>query len=293
MYIGNISKGITPKFYHANTNIPFQPEITDKGFTWKMLVIYDRAVDIKYSLDCSFYIGEIVHGISGAQEINVFVDGVRVAVKDLKSPAHVNLYGSEVIIRARGNISDLNFSGAEIYGFCPEDNEPLLLPRPKTYKTDAKNVKIGKIIGGDKDESFAKSFLEESLVERLEAMPDGDGITLKFEICKDYEQERYTVDITDAHATVRAATRLALLWGACRVIDLWDGAYLPITHIDDKPDVPMRGFHMGLPARENFDFFKRIFRYVLLPYGYNHVILEFNGDMRYDRHPEISEKWLE
>ena len=293
MYIGNISKGITPKFYHANTSIPFEPKKTDNGFTWGMLTIYDTAIDIKYSLDGSFYIGEILHGIDGAQEITVFVDDVRVAAKDMKSPIYVNLYGSEIVIRVRGNISDLHFSGAEIYGFCPEDNEPLLLPRPKTYKTDGKRVKIGKIIGEGNDESFAKTFLEESLAERLEALPDGDGITLKFKICENYEDERYTVDITSVEATVKASTRLALLWGACRVIDLWDGGYLPLTHIDDKPDVPMRGFHMGLPSRENFDFFKRLFRYVLLPYGYNHVILEFNGDMRYDRHPEISEKWLE
>ena len=64
MYIGNISNKIAPKFYHANTNIPFEPEKTDKGFTWKMSVIFDSAVDIKYSLDKSFYIGEIVHGIA-------------------------------------------------------------------------------------------------------------------------------------------------------------------------------------------------------------------------------------
>ena len=79
MYIGNISKGITPKFYHANTSIPFEPKKTDNGFTWGMLTIYDTAIDIKYSLDGSFYIGEILHGIDGAQEITVFVEemGVR------------------------------------------------------------------------------------------------------------------------------------------------------------------------------------------------------------------------
>ena len=50
---------------------------------------------------------------------------------------------------------------------------------------------------------------------------------------------------------------------------------------------------MGLPTVDNIDFVKKFIRYVLLPYGYNHVIIEFNGAMRFDRHPEISEKWVE
>ena len=293
MYIGNISKNITPKFYHANTSIPFEPEKTEKGFIWKMSTLYDSAVDIKYSLNKSFYIGQIAHGIIGAQEISVFVDGVKVALKDMRAPIYVNLYGSEITIRVRGNISDLTFSGAEIYGFCPEDDEPFLLPRPKTYKTNGKKVKIGKIIGEGKDEDFARAFLEESLTERLEKLPDGDGIALCFELCQNYGEEKYTVTVNDTEATVKASTRLALLWGACRVLDLWDGGCLPVVDIDDTPDVPMRGFHMGLPTKEHFGFFKKLIRYVLLPLGYNHVILEFNGDMRYDRHPEITEKWLE
>ena len=293
MYIGNISKGISPKFYHARTNLPFEPENTSKGFVWRLAAVYDSAIDIKYTLEKSFYIGEIVHGISGAGEIDVFVDGTRVAVKSLNSPVYVNLYGSEIVIRVRANVCDLTFCGAEVYGFCPDDGEPLLLPRPKTYNTGSKRVKIGKINADGDDAVFAADFLTDSLKERLEVLPGGDGITVKFEISPEYEEERYTVAVNEAEATVKASTRLALLWGACKVLDLWDGGYLPVVEIDDKPDSPMRGFHCGLPTKDNFDFFKRMVHYVLLPLGYNHIILEFNGDMRYDRHPEITEKWLE
>ena len=55
----------------------------------------------------------------------------------------------------------------------------------------------------------------------------------------------------------------------------------------------MRGFHIGLPKRENIDFAKKLYRYVLLPLGYNQLIVQFCGGMRYDRHPEITEAWLE
>ena len=140
---------------------------------------------------------------------------------------------------------------------------------------------------------YAVDFLTDSLTERLETLPAGDGVELSFVIDPDYEEERYTVSVAKDSATVTASTRLALLWGACRVIDLWDGATLPVIFIDDKPDMPMRGFHMGLPTVDNIDFVKKFIRYVLLPFGYNHVIIEFNGAMRFDRHPEISEKWVE
>ena len=293
MYIGNISKEITPKFYHANTDIPFDPAETDAGLVWASDVIYTSDVDIKYTFDKSYYVGEVVHGIKGAEKITVFVDGVRVSANDPTSPVYVNLYGSTVVIRVRGKMAALTFSGAEIYGFAPDDSTAFLLPRPKVYSACDRKIKIGKIVGDGDDGIFAADFTEKALAERLENLPDGDGATLRYEICKEYGDERYTVSVTESATTVKAGTRLALLWGACRVIDLWDGGYLPVTDIDDTPDVPMRGFHMGLPERSNFEFFKKLVRYVLLPFGYNHVILEFNGDMRYDRHPEITEKWLE
>ena len=293
MYVGQIEKNTKPKFYHANTDIPFDPAVTDSGCIWESGVIFCSEVDIKYSFEKEVYVGEIAHGISGAAEISVIVDGQKVAVKDMTSPVYVNLSGIEVIIRARGNLADLKFGGAKIYGFYPDDAEPLLFPLPKTYKTAGKNVKIGNITAEGEDGLFAKDFLIDSLQERLEQVPTGDGVTLRFEVCNEYEDERYSINVDADGACVKGGSKLALMWGACRVIDLWDGGYLPCLEIDDKPDVPMRGFHMGLPSRENFAFFKKLIRYVLLPLGYNHVILEFNGDMRYDRHPEITESWLE
>lgn len=293
MKIGKIENNASLKFCRAGTDIPFEPENIGEKRIWKSGVIYTCGVDIKYVFNKDYYIGEVVHGIRGTSQISIFVDGTKIAVRDINSPVFVNECGKELIIRAVGNMSDLTFSGAEIFGFCPSDSEPLLFPFPKAYSLSGGRIKIGKIFGEGEDAIFAVQFLTESLTERLDALPDGEGAQLEFELCPEYESERYTVTVTDSGASVKAASKLALLWGACRIIDLWDGGYLPLVSIDDKPDVPMRGFHMGLPARENFDFFKKLFRYVLLPLGYNHVILEFNGDMRYDCHPEITEKWLE
>ena len=293
MFIGALNSKIEPEFYLANTSVSYPPEKDSAGYVWRWGNLFDCAVDIKYTFPKECYIGAIELGISGALSVNVYVDGVRVAVRDASKLVHVNLLGKVVVIRARGDLVDLHFKGAQIFGFQPDDEEPFILPKPKKFDYSKERVKIGSLSAASVDGMFALDFLTDSLKERYLTLPEGDGVNLAFELDKNYEDERYTVVVNESGAVVTAASRLALLWGACRVIDLWDEGTLPKVEIDDKPDVPMRGFHMGLPTVENIDFVKKLVRYVLLPYCYNHVILEFNGDMRYDRHPEITEKWLE
>ena len=292
MYIG-LLKTNEPKFYLANTSVEHAPDKDSAGYVWKWGNLFDCAVDIRYDLEGECYIGSLDLGLTGAGEVSVIVDGVKVAVRDAGKPVYVNLSGKEITIRARGSFKDLHFAGAKIFGFYLDDEEPFILPTPKKLEYSDKRVKIGALTASSIDGLYAVDFLTDSLTERYEALPSGDGVELSFNICSDYDEERYTVEVTESGATVTASTRLALLWGACRIIDLWDGGTLPVISIDDKPDVPMRGFHMGLPTVDNIDFVKKFIRYVLLPYGYNHVIIEFNGAMRFDRHPEISEKWVE
>ena len=292
MHIGLI-KSKEPKFYLANTEIPYDPERDSQGYVYRWGNLFDCLIDIKYKLEEPCYVGCIDLGIKGAGEVNIFVDGVRAEVKDAEKPVHVNLYGQEITVRIRGDFKDVHFECAKIFGFSPDDKEPFILPQPKKLEYNDKRVRIGSLSASSVDALFVADFITDSLNERYESLPDGDGIELSFEISPKYDEERYSILVTEAEATVTAGSKLALLWGACRVVDLWDGNTLPLICVDDHPDVPMRGFHMGLPRVDRIDFVKKLVRYVLLPYGYNHVILEFNGDMRYDRHPEITEKWIE
>lgn len=294
MYIGKLNIIDEPKFFHANTRLPYSASKTDSGYLLPASTLYDTEVDAVYTLDKEYYIGQIVlKNIERAANVGVMVDGVKVEVKDVSKPVFVSLAGSEITVRLTGDVLNLGFGGIEVYGFCPDDDEPLLLPTPKSFRMKKGRVLIGNILAEGEDSVFVKNFILTSLDERYKRLPNGSGISLTIELCPDYENERYTVSVTESGATVKAASRLALLWGACKIIELWEESDLPIVEIDDKPDVPMRGFHMGLPKKDQIDFVKRLARYVLVPYGYNHVILEFNGDMRYDTHPEITEYWVE
>lgn len=291
MYIGRLNEKASVKYSYSNTNIPFSPETIDEKLVWTWDRVFDSAIDIKYTFENDLYIGAVEAEISGAKKLTILVDGSVITTSSNDELFAVNTTGRELIVRVKADLLDIVISKIEIYG-CYDNENPFIYPCPKAIRPGKGSVKIGKIVGEGEDAEFAAEFLRESLDERFLALSK-NCTEVKFELCREYEGERYTVDINAGGAVVKAASRIALLWGACRIIELWSDGGLPVMSIDDKPDVPMRGFHMGLPRADRIEFVKKLFRYVLLPLGYNHVILEFNGAMRFDRHPEISERWVE
>jgi len=63
---------------------------------------------------------------------------------------------------------------------------------------------------------------------------------------------------------------------------------LPQVTVQDKPALPFRGIRLYVPGRENIPFFKRFIRDFMALYKFNKIMLEMNGVMRLDRHPEIN-----
>ena len=63
--------------------------------------------------------------------------------------------------------------------------------------------------------------------------------------------------------------------------------------VDDWPNVPFRAIRLYLPGHENIAFYKRFLRDFMALYKFNKVILEVNGSMRLERHPEINAGWID
>lgn len=292
MHIGRIFEELHPRFFRSNSNIEITPNVYDGGYKIEWSDVFDGQIDVKYSFNRYAYVGAVAVNIKGHSEICLFVDGVKIASCGTEV-IPVNMGGEELVIQLRGDLCDIYIDTPEIFGFFPDDDAPLFIPSAKSISLGNGKIKIGSIFGAGEDGAFAANFLLDSLSERYGFVPTEGGAPVTLVVCDDYETEQYSVDIGGEEIAVVGGSRLALLWGACRIIELLNGGELPEIRIDDRPDVPMRGFHMGLPRRDRIDFAKRLFRYVLLPLGYNHVILEFNGAMKFDRHPEIGEKWLE
>ncbi len=292
MYVGRIFEGLTPEFFRSSTDIKITPEVCESGYKIGWADIFDGQIDVKFNLERYAYIGAVEVNVKGCGELSLFVDGVKIACNGV-GVIPVNMGAEELVIRVRGVLSDLFIEAPAIFGFFPDGDEPLVIPSVKSLTLGDGKIKIGQVFGAGEDGAFAASFLSDSLSERYGFTSAKDGTPVVLVVSDDYEAEQYSVNAGKEEIAVVGGSRLALLWGACRVIELFDGELLPEIHIEDKPDVPMRGFHMGLPRRDKIDFVKRLFRYVLLPLGYNHVIVEFNGAMKFDRHPEIGEKWVE
>lgn len=68
---------------------------------------------------------------------------------------------------------------------------------------------------------------------------------------------------------------------------------VPGALIRDWPHLPFRGVRVYMPGRENLTFFKRFLADCLALYKFNKLILEPNGGMRLDRHPEVNIGWRE
>ena len=292
MYIGKLSRNIKPAFYRAGTDISIEPTSTENGYVIPSSTVFDSSIDIVCELDTVAYVGAISADIKGYSEIAVFDGEIKIAAKSADM-IPVGRTTNKITLRVRGNVADISVGSIDIYGMICDDEDAFILPRPKKLDIEKKRVRISSIIGDGADASYAAEFLAESLSERYGFTNGDEGAAVQFVLNTQMEAERYTVECSDTEISVCAGSRLALLWGACRILDLYDGESLPVCHIDDYPDSEMRGFHMGLPRLDRIDFTKRFFRYVLLPLGYNHVVIEFNGDMRYHRHPEITENWLQ
>ena len=71
------------------------------------------------------------------------------------------------------------------------------------------------------------------------------------------------------------------------------GLGVPGVRIKDWPNQPFRGVKIYLPGRDHIAFFKRFVRDFMALYKYNELIVEINGAMRLDRHPEVNAGWID
>ena len=68
---------------------------------------------------------------------------------------------------------------------------------------------------------------------------------------------------------------------------------LPGVRIHDWPSKPVRGVKLYLPGRDNIGFFRRFVSDFMALYKMNYLLVEIDGAMRFDRHPEINAGWID
>lgn len=301
-------------YTHGQTSIPFPPsEASDGKNIWKWDYIFDSVLDVNYELSEKTFIGSVSLNAEkdSISKIEAVIKNKVVGVYSLYNAARDHLSDGEILVPVTEETSHLTLriypltnsnsypgfkaitlSNVKFWGIINPD-EPLVFPHPKNLCFNHGFVKINKIITAfdDEDSLFTKNFLTEELSGRINNKT-GVNLIIEKNTSEEYANERLIAYANDEEIRIIAKDRLTLLSGAYVIIKILGFSNtLRKFHLDDTPSQKIRGFHMGLPSRENFTFFKNLFRYVLLPLRYNMVIIEFAGGMRFSSHPEISEAW--
>ncbi|MBQ9117196.1 MAG: family 20 glycosylhydrolase [Clostridia bacterium] len=306
MYIGQLDYKNNVTFTHAGTALPFDPEKNGSEIYWKWTRIYDTAVDINILLEKKSYVGAIEFTLkegSAITKAEALIDG-RIAGnyraesgKQAKGEIliPIGVSGDAVTLRLYADMADVRLDLPIIFG-AYQDGNPLIYPTPASVEWCDGTVIPGNILDYScPNLSAAADYLRLRLSERsiLFDSEKGAPITLEIDGDRDFGAERFILTVSDKEINIRGGSRIALMYAITALLQLEkDGAFRK-CRIDDHPEQELRGFHMGLPRIEKLEFAKSLLRYVLIPMRYNMLFIEFNAQMRFDRHPEINEGWID
>lgn len=299
MYIGKLEV-TKPTFTRQNSKLEFKPRWTENEVkTWKWSDLTDTVLDVNFSLTEPAFVSAVTINLTTEKvdKVEVLVDSQVCHTSKLtafngETVFPVNYEGTDVTIRIYAATKNISIGEIGALGMI-DDEQPIVWPTPKKLEVGEGYVNIAKIetASQDADELAAADFLTDRLLETFNEPFFDNGVTVTFvkTDSREYEGERYTVDVTNEKITITAASRIALLYGADALMQTDSLEGFPVCAIDDKPSSKFRAFHLGLPGRDNMEFAKRLFTHVLIPNRYNAVIIEFAGGMKFDKHPKIAE----
>ncbi len=307
MYIGYAKN---PKYTYTRVGgkpLSKEPICNEDGSVeWKWGSFHEDSLEIRCELEQESYVGAVTIPTtdrSKCARVRVFVDGKVVGSycaetgKALSGKITVN-----VGVVAKDFVIRVDMKGGFVFGFypimisvCYDDEKPLLWPVPKKAEYANGTVKIARIVAGeDKDSVYAADFLTDLLAERFGDIFDESGVEVSLVISDDekYAKEGYSVSVKADGVVITAAKRLTLLYGVYAFIALFEDGGFRLADIFTEPSLEYRGYHMGLPKVENVPFAKKFFKEILLPLGYNMIIVQIVSAMEFEKHPELTEAWL-
>ncbi len=212
-------------------------------------------------------------------------------VKEKSISIPVGVYTDNLILRFTGECENIIIGKANIWGAT--ETADAVYPIPKEIKYLGGFLKnITGIKASGTDEIFAAENFTEKYFENFGTrLTVGNGNIL-FSLC-DMAKEEFSITVTEHGAEVKGGSRRALLYASEKLLQLCTFDGIKCAKISDAPFMGFRGIHIALPSRDQMDFLKRMVRYVFMPMGYNNVILQLSGAMKYEKHPAINDAWLE
>ncbi|MGI6609210.1 MAG: family 20 glycosylhydrolase [Limnochordia bacterium] len=279
---------------------------------WKWSSLMDTGVDIRFSLGREVFVGAVCLKLAdrsavGSVEVFSLVEDELSCVGrydaqtggllsgELTIP--IGVRAAVIVVRFQADLKDIVVEDLVLIG--ADSDEPDIYPTPADIRYYVGHYPLAALesiaaLESSTDATFAASYLRERFAEYfgidIPVIPSQKG-SVSIGLDDSIPSEGYRVRVNSDGVELFASCRLGLLYAVESTLQLASNGALPYCEIDDEPRVPVRGFHFGLPPREELAFARRLIRYVLIPMRYNTLFIEFAGGMRFDRHPEISEAW--
>ncbi len=183
----------------------------------------------------------------------------------------------------------------EIFGSA--DSELTLFPTPKSVTMQDGSMPLSALTAYRAEGQIAKDAAkhlcakwEEKVGAPLVAAEAG---ALCMRVDPAIAENGYRLTVGKEEIVLEASDLRGMVYGGEVLLKMIEADSIPACTIEDAPRLAFRGVHIYIPAAEEFDFTKRLVKYVLSPMGYNFIILEVAGALRYDSHPKINEGVLE
>ena len=320
MFIGNLTPRAQVKYYRTGTTTEIPPEPVWDALGWKWPATLDLGVDAVYTFEEPVFVGGVHLELAAkcaTTGVEIWCDGACAGRHDGETGRHVGDCGgfddveidkhpgdvldvlvgkqaTEVVVRVKTNFSPMVFLNLEICGAA--DLEKRVYPDVAKAAYQEGFVKLADLGGfacdlQDGDFAFCAEHLQQRIADYYPGLSFAGKVKVSFVKKAEMNRDAYALQVTESGITITAQGRRGLLYGIETLWQLGQDGCIPCCEIEDAPYKEMRGFHMGLPTKEQVGFFKRLVKYVLVPMRYNQLYIFFSGCMRFDRHPEITAGW--
>ena len=301
--VNRIEDGATPTIEKAGN------PLLDEQLLIRWDQLYLSALQLTFRLSSTAFLDTIALKLSqdcAAVKISVYDDadgqllavyaaetGKTITEQDIELTVATELAAFRLVIDAP--FSDIGLDGIALYGAC--GNDLPVFPTPVAVNLGAETVPVAEFtcISSDCTEGKqAATILCEKFQETYGITLDehASGKPICFLKNSSIAANGYRMTIAQDAITLEASDLRGFVIAAETLLkSIRNNSYF-IGKIEDAPRFNFRGVHLFLPPAEQFDFARRLIKHLISPMGYNYVILEFAGGMRFDSHPEITEAVL-
>ena len=189
------------------------------------------------------------------------------------------------------DFSDVEITDVKFYGALFDEKD--IFPTPDKVDFSGRIVPASVFASfsfDSKDGKDAGVILSEKFAEITGVvMTESENGDVKFVTDSSVKTEAFVLEINENGAIIKASDKRGFVMGAETFVKLSEKDGVHMAKIEDAPAYPFRGVHLFLPSERQLDFAKRLIKYMISPMGYNKVIIEIAGGMKFDSHPEIND----